>query len=72
MVVKDILFQRVRKSYGYEVESSLRGLEEYDMEGEIPTIIMIIDTDPSTRDANNRGLYMLYQVYIPDYINISL
>ena len=47
--VKDAIFQRIQKSDGYEVASSLRDLEEYDMEGEIPTIIMSLYTDPKTR-----------------------
>ena len=54
--VKDIIFQRVQNYYGYEVESSLQDLEEYDTEGEIHTIIMILETDLNTRDTNQIGL----------------
>ena len=43
--VKKVIFQKVQKSYGYEVPSSLRDLEEYGMEYEIPTIMMSLDTD---------------------------
>ena len=54
--VKDVIFQRIQKSDGYEVASSLRYLEEYDMEGEIPTIIMSLYTDPNTMETNHIGM----------------
>ena len=54
--VKDSIVQRVQKVYGYEVEISLKDLEEYDMEGERSTIIMILDMDPNIRDTNQFGL----------------
>ena len=59
--VKEVIFQKVQKSYGYEVARSLRVLEEYDTEGEIPTIIMNLETDPSTKETNKISLYMPYQ-----------
>ena len=40
--VKEIFVQKVQKFYEYEVASSLRDIEEYYMEGERPTIIMIL------------------------------
>ena len=42
--VKDVILHKVKKSYGYDVESSLRGLEEYDIGGEIPTRVMSLET----------------------------
>ena len=59
--VKDVIFQRVLKSYGYEVISSLRDLEEYDTEVEIPTRIMIQDKDPNISETDHIGLEILYQ-----------
>ena len=59
MSVKDVISQRVKKSYGYEVEILLRDIEEYDMEGERPTIIMSLETDPNTRETNHISLDML-------------
>ena len=67
--VKDVIFQRLKKCYGYEVASSLRYLEEYNMEGEIPTRIMRLDMDTNRREINHIGLDMLYQVDITNYIN---
>ena len=69
--VKDVIFQIVQKSYGYEVASSLRDIEEYYMEGERPTIIMILDMDPNTRKTNQISLDMLYQADIAKYIKRS-
>ena len=66
--VKDVFFQ---KAYEYEVVSSLRHLWEYNIEGEIPTIIMILETDPNTSENDQIDLDMLYQSDIIDYINRS-
>ena len=66
--VKDIIFQRVQKAYGCEVKSLLRDLDEYDMECERPTRIMILETYPNTRETNHISLDMLYQADITKYI----
>ena len=72
--VKDVIFHRVKKHYGYEVASSSRNLEEYEKEVERPTRVMILETKTNTRDTNQIGLDMLYQSYITGYIkrNIDL
>ena len=70
--VKDIILKRVGKAYGYEVESLLRDLEEYYMEGERLTRIMSLDTDNKTRDTNQTGMNMIYQVEIIDYTKTSI
>ena len=66
--VKDVIFHKVQKYYGYEVAITFRDVEESDIEGEIPTRIMILEMDPGTKDTNQIGLYMLYKSYITDYI----
>ena len=38
------------------------------MEGERPTRITILETDPNTRETGKIGLDMLYQAEITDYI----
>ena len=42
------------------------------MEGEIPTIIMNLETDTNTRETNQIGLDILYQADITDYIKRSI
>ena len=42
--VKDVIVHKVKKFYVYDVESSLRGIEEYDMGGEITTRVMSLET----------------------------
>ena len=66
--VKDLIFQIVKKSYGYDVDISLGYLDEYDMEGERPTIIVIQKMDPNTRDTDHTSMGMLYQAEITYYI----
>ena len=70
--VMDTIFHRVQRAYGYEVASSLRSIEEYDMIGKIPTIIMSLYTDTNTRDTNNIGLDKIYQADITDDIKRSI
>ena len=53
MPVKVVVFHILQKSYGYGVESSLRYIEEYYMEGERPTRIMILDIDSNTREVDD-------------------
>ena len=67
--VKDIIVQKVQKAYVYEMESSLRDLEEYETEVERPTRIMSLETDPNMKETNKIGLDMLYQADITNYIN---
>ena len=50
------------------MESSLIYLEEYDIEGERPTIIMSLETYPNTKEIHQIGLNMFYQEDITDYI----
>ena len=71
MEVKDLIVEKVQKYYEYEVVSSLMYLEEYDIEGEITTRIMSLDTDTSMKETNQIGLDMLYQADIPNYIKIN-
>ena len=59
--VKYLIVQIVQRAYGYEVAGSLRDLEEYDTEGEIPTRIMIQDKDPNISETDHIGLEILYQ-----------
>ena len=59
-VVKDLIFHKVQEYYGYNVASSLRDLEDYYTEGEIPTRIMIIDIDPNMKEIVQIFLDMLY------------
>ena len=59
------------KSYGCQFVSSLRDIEKYDLEGGIPTRIIILDTDPNTKDIDKIGLDMLYQSDISEYIKRS-
>ena len=59
MSVKDVISQRVKKSYGYEVEILLRDIEEYEMEGERSTIIMSLETDTNRRETNHISMDML-------------
>ena len=66
---QETIFQKVQKSNGYEVESSLKYLEEYDIKGERRTRIMSLETDTSTKDTNQSVLEMIYQAEIPDFIN---
>ena len=61
----------MKKSHDYEVERSLRDIEEYDTKGEIPTRIMSLEADPNTRETNHIGLYMIYQEDITDYIKVN-
>ena len=42
------------------------------MEGEIPTIIMNLDTNTNTRETNQIGPDILYQADITDYIKRSI
>ena len=58
----------MRKDYGYDVESSLRYLEESYMEGERFARIMRLETHPNTRQTYQIGLDMLYQPNINVYI----
>ena len=58
---KDITVQKVQKYYGYDVASSLRGLQQYDMEIDRPTRISIMDTDTNTKETYQIGLEMIYQ-----------
>ena len=69
--VKDVIFQKVQKSYGYEVASSLSYLEEYDTERKIPTRIMSLKTDTNTTDTDKIGAEMFNQENIAYYINRS-
>ena len=62
------LVYKVQKSYVYDAVSSLRDMEEYGIEGEIPTIIMSLETDPNTKKTYKIGLVMLYQSDTTDYI----
>ena len=70
--VKDTIFHKVQTSYGCEVGSSLRDLEEHDMKGEIPTIIMNIETNTNTKDTDQISMYMIYKAEITNYINIRI
>ena len=47
--------------------SSLRDLEEYDTEVEIPTRIMILDAGPNKKETNKMGLDGIYEADITDY-----
>ena len=69
--VKDVIFHKLQKYYVYEVASSLRDIEAYDMEGKRPTRISL-DMDTNTRSTNQIVLDILYQVDITDYINRSI
>ena len=64
---KDVISQRMKKFYGYEVESSLRDIEEYDMWGEIPTITTQQEMDTNTRKTSHIGIYIIYQTEINKY-----
>ena len=50
--------------------SSLRNIEEYYMEGEIPTKRLSLETDLNTKETDKICLYMIYQADTTDYINI--
>ena len=52
--------------------SSLRDLEEYDAEGEIPTRIASLEMYPNTKDTDQIGLDMLNQADITYYIKRSI
>ena len=56
IAVKDGIFQRVQKSYGYYVINSVMDLEEYDMEGERATSITSLETDLNTKETNHIGM----------------
>ena len=68
----DIIVQKVQTVYGYEVASSLMDLEEYDMEGEIPTRIMSLEANTNTKDTYQIGLDMIYQAEIANFIKRSI
>ena len=72
MALKNIIVQIVQTYYGYEVQSSLKDLEEYYMEGKIPTRMMSQQTDNNTRDTDKIGLDMIYKAEIVNYIRISI
>ena len=40
MEVKDAIYHKLQKYYGYEAQISLIDIEEYDIKGERPTQIM--------------------------------
>ena len=54
------------------MESLLRDLEEYYMEGEIPTRIASLEMDPNTKDTDQIGLDMINQADITYYIKRSI
>ena len=62
----------MQKSYGCEVDILLKDLEEYDMEVERPTIIMILETDPNTIETDQIGMYVIYQSDITYCIKMSI
>ena len=68
--VKDALVQKFKEYYGYDVTSSLKDIEEYGIESEIPKIIMIRENDPNTKETYKIGLVVLYQSDTTDCINI--
>ena len=70
--VKDVIFRRDQKAYGYKVASSLRDTEKYDMEVERHTRIISIEADTNIRETNQIGLDRLYQAEITDYIKRSI
>ena len=70
--VKDLIVQIVQRAYGYEVAGSLRYLEEYDTEGERPTILTSLYMDLNTGETDQIGLDMLYQPDITYYIKIII
>ena len=54
------------------MESLLRDPEEYDTESEIPTRIMIPETDTNIKETDQIGLDMICQEEFNNYINISI
>ena len=52
--------------------SSWRDLEEYDIEGEIPTIIVSLEIDLNTKETDQIGLDMLNQADITYYTKRSI
>ena len=58
----------MQKAYGYEMANSSRNIEEYCLEGEIPTSIMSLETDPITTETDQIGMVMLYQADSTKYI----
>ena len=52
MTVKDVIVQKVKNNYGYEMANSFRDIEEYETKGKIPTRIIFLDMDPNTKENN--------------------
>ena len=69
--VQDVIFQRVKKYYGYKVVSLLGVIREYDMEGERTIRIIRLEMYPNTRETDHIGLDIFYQANITDYIKRS-
>ena len=62
----------MKKFYEYEVAIALSNIEEYYREGERTRTIMILETDPNTKETNKIGLDMIYQADITNYMKIII
>ena len=60
-IIKDRIVQKMQKAFGYEVEISLKDIEEYDTEGERTTRISSLDNNPNKKETNKIGLDTIYQ-----------